>query len=232
MSFEVEESYSEMEMPDAWGGRRQASPEQNPGLAGDTDVVVAGRAANAEGGRRQTSPEQNPGLAGDTDVVVAGRAAGAWGGRRQASPEQNPGEPGTVGYEVARPRPANEIFGFRERPYDQRWGVPKQVQKEFGLGIHVIKAGWMNGWIRARQATWQTDEKRVQTVYCFEDIHTFIERVMRRVSVRYAETWWTDESVQQMAEKIPEGPYLRREKSAKAPAIRKDGFTRLPRKYD
>ena len=187
---------------------------------------------NAEGGRRQASPAQNPALAGDTDVVVAGRAANAEGGWRQASPEQNPEEPATVGYEMARPRPASEIFGFRERPYDMRWGVPKQILREFGIGVHVIKAAWMSGWIRARQANWHTDDKRVQTIYSFEDIHIFIERVMRRVSNRYVENWWTDDSVRDLTEKIPEGPYMKRVASKKEPKIRKDGFERLPRKYE
>ena len=107
-------------------------------------------------------------------------------------------------------RPASEIYGQRERPYDMRWGTPEQVKAEFGLGVVVLKAAWGSGWVRARQGNWADDGKRVQTVYCFEDIHGYIERIMHRVSKDYAEKWWTDETVSAMMEKIPDGPYRRK----------------------
>ena len=68
-------------------------------------------------------------------------------------------------------RPASEIFGQRERPYDMRWGTPEQVKAEFGIGVSVLKSAWATGWVRARQGNWESDEKRTQSVYCFEDIH-------------------------------------------------------------
>lgn len=126
-------------------------------------------------------------------------------------------------------RGASEIYGQRERPYDLRWGTPAQVRAEFGIGVSVLKAAWGGGWVRARQGCWETDDKRVQTVYCFEDIHGFVERVMHRVSEVYAARWWTDDTVRQMVEKIPDGPY-RRKVGRGRPLMRKDGFERLPRK--
>ena len=125
-------------------------------------------------------------------------------------------------------RPASEIFGQRERPYDMRWGTPEQVKAEFGIGVSVLKSAWSSGWVRARQGNWENEDKRTQTIYCFEDIHGFVERVMHRVSEQYAERWWTDDNIQQMSEKNPDGPYRRRiiKKYAKE---RKDGFERLPR---
>lgn len=107
-------------------------------------------------------------------------------------------------------KPASEIYGQRERPYDMRWGTPEQVKAEFGFGVVVLKAAWGSGWVRARQGNWVGDDKRVQTVYCFEDIHGYIERIMHRVSKDYAKKWWTDETVSAMMEKIPDGPYRRK----------------------
>lgn len=125
-------------------------------------------------------------------------------------------------------RPASEIYGQRDRPYDMRWGTPEQVKAEFGIGVSVLKSAWVSGWVRARQGNWENEDKRTQTIYCFEDIHGFVERVMHRVSEQYAEKWWTDDNIQQMSEKNPDGPYRRRiiKKDAK---VRKDGFERLPR---
>ena len=126
-------------------------------------------------------------------------------------------------------RPASEIFGQRERPYDMRWGTPEMVKAEFGIGVSVLKSAWSSGWVRARQGNWESDDKRTQSVYCFEDIHGFVERVMHRVSENYAKKWWTDDNVQQMAEKLPDGPDRRRVAAGGA-KVRKDGFERLPRK--
>ena len=126
-------------------------------------------------------------------------------------------------------RPASEIFGQRERPYDMRWGTPEHVKAEFGIGVSVLKSAWFSGWVRAMQGNWESDDKRTQSVYCFEDIHGFVERVMHRVSENYAKKWWTDDNVQQMAEKLPDGPYRRRVAAGGA-KVRKDGFERLPRK--
>ena len=120
---------------------------------------------------------------------------------------------------------ASEIFGARERPYDYRWGMPVQVNEQFGISAASLKAAWARGWVRARQGNWVSDAKRTQTIYCFEDIHGWLERVAHRVTKVYAETFWTDETVAEMAEKTPDGPYMRR-----ATLGRKDGFPKLPRK--
>ena len=122
---------------------------------------------------------------------------------------------------------ASEIFGQRERPYDMRWGTPEQVKDQFGINVAVLKATWKRGWIRARQGNWESDDKRTQTVYCFEDIHGWLERVAHKVSDAYAEKWWTDETVATLEEKTPDGPYLR--PKAHRPNVRKDGFAPLPR---
>ena len=122
---------------------------------------------------------------------------------------------------------ASEIFGARERPYDYRWGTPVQVNEQFGISAASLTAAWANGWVRARQGNWVSDAKRTQTIYCFEDIHGWLERVAHRVTKLYAETFWTDETVADMTEKTPEGPYMRR---AILGGARKDGFQRLPRK--
>lgn len=125
---------------------------------------------------------------------------------------------------------ASEIFGARERPYDLRWGTPKQVLDEFGLNVAVLKSAWMRGWVRARQGNWESDDKRTQTVYCFEDIHGYMERVAHQVSEDYAERWWTDETVKNLAELTPDGPYRRwRGATAARTGTRKDGFAPLPR---
>ena len=124
---------------------------------------------------------------------------------------------------------ASEIFGARERPYDMRWGTPEQVKDQFGINVAVLKSAWMRGWVRARQGNWESDEKRTQTVYCFEDIHGFMERVAHQVSEAYAERWWTDETVGALAERTPDGPYKRARIGRGGPQRRKDGFAKLPK---
>ncbi len=135
---------------------------------------------------------------------------------------------------------ASEIFGAGERPYDMRGGTPEQVKAQFGISVQTLKAAWMRGWVRARQGNWESDEKRTQTVYCFEDIHGFMERVMHQVTEAYAEKWWTDETVAALSDKTPDGPYLRSRIGAprsepttprtRRTAVRKDGFAPLPRR--
>ena len=131
-------------------------------------------------------------------------------------------------YGAAASLRASEIFGQRERPYDMRWGTPEQVKDQFGINVTVLKAAWKRGWVRARQGNWESDDRRTQTVYCFEDIHGWLERVAHRVTEVYAEKWWTDATVVALEENIPDGPYMRRVAAGGA-RVRKDGFTRLPR---
>ena len=129
---------------------------------------------------------------------------------------------------------ASEIFSARERPYDFRWGTPEQVKEAFGVNAAVLKAAWTKGWVRARQGNWESDEKRTQTVYCFEDIHGYLERVAPQVSEKYAERWWTDETVGALAERTPDGPYRRGTAAGATPCrserARKDGYAPLPRR--
>ena len=122
---------------------------------------------------------------------------------------------------------ASEIFGQRERPYDMRWGTPEQVKDQFGINVAVLKAAWMRGWVRARQGNWKSDDMRTQTVYCFEDIHGYMERVAHQVSKAYVERWWTDDEVAALEEKTPDGPYARPRIAGRR--VRKDGFAPLPR---
>ena len=127
---------------------------------------------------------------------------------------------------------ASEIFGARERPYDMRWGTPEQVKDQFGINVAVLKATWKRGWVRARQGNWESDDKRTQTVYCFEDIHGWLERVAHKVSDAYAEQWWTDETIAALEEKTPDGPYKRGRSGSGGQQRRKDGFAPLPRIVD
>lgn len=127
----------------------------------------------------------------------------------------------TADVDMAVVRGESEVYRRRERPYDMRWGTPAQVKAEFGIGVAVLKAAWGSGWVRARQGCWVTDGRRAQTIFCFEDIQEFIERVMYRVSKSYAERWWTDNIVRQMREGMPDGPYRRKVLHGSKP--RKDG---------
>lgn len=107
------------------------------------------------------------------------------------------------------------------RPYDMRWGTPAQVMREFGLNPSSLKAAWTRGWVKARQCDWVSDARRTQTIYCFEDIHVWLERIAHKVSGGYVEKWWTDSTIGQLAEKIPAGPYAGRAEAVSAkPATR------------
>ena len=97
------------------------------------------------------------------------------------------------------------------RPYDMRWGTPEQVKGQFGINVAALKAAWKRGWVRARQGNWESDDRRTQTVYCFEDIHCWLECVAHKVTEVYAKKWWTDETVAALEEKTPDGPYKRAE---------------------
>ena len=80
----------------------------------------------------------------------------------------------------------------RPRPYDMRWGTPKRVRAEFGLNAVALKRAWATGKVKARQPNWAGDDRRTQTVFCFEDIHRYIECGMHEVSAEYAARWWRD----------------------------------------
>ena len=95
------------------------------------------------------------------------------------------------------------------------------MQDQFGICVQVLKAAWKRGWVRARQGNWENDGKRTQTVYCFEDIHGYMERVMHRVTEVYTEKWWTDDTIAAYEEKVPDGPYRMR---AAAPDADERGF--------
>ena len=100
---------------------------------------------------------------------------------------------------------ASETFGARERPYDQRWGTPEQVKDQFGVNVSTLKAAWLKGWIRARQGNWESDDKRTQTIYCFEDIHRWLEEVAHHPSKTYVKKFWTAAEVAAAA--VKKGPY-------------------------
>lgn len=95
----------------------------------------------------------------------------------------------------------------RERPYDPRWGDPKAVEREFHLSPTVLKAGFCAGWIKARQPSWKDDEHRAQVVYCFEDIHRYVEEVLHQVTGAYVKRFWTTQELKDAAAVVPRGPY-------------------------
>ena len=104
------------------------------------------------------------------------------------------------------------LSGAQVRPYDLRWGTPEQVKTQFGINAAVLKAAWKRGWVRARQGNWESDDKRTQTVYCFEDLHKYLERTAHRVTRAYADRWWTDATVIALEKKISCGSYAPEQK--------------------
>ena len=95
------------------------------------------------------------------------------------------------------------------RPYDMRWGTILQVKRNFGITAAAIKSAWVDGHVRARQGNWKNDRVRTQTVFCFEDIHRWLERTAHVVSKEYAETWWTDKEIFLLSEKKARGKETR-----------------------
>ena len=77
------------------------------------------------------------------------------------------------------------------RPYDMRWGDPNAVVGEFHINKAELKRIYLEGWIKARQVAWRDDEHRTQTIYCFEDIHRWLEEVAHRPSETYVKRFWT-----------------------------------------
>ena len=64
------------------------------------------------------------------------------------------------------------------------------VRSEFGLNAVALKRAWAKGAVRARQANWEDDGKRTQTIFSFEDIQRYIESDMHVVSAEYGARWW------------------------------------------
>lgn len=93
------------------------------------------------------------------------------------------------------------------RPYDLRWGSAPQVQEQFGVAAAPLKAAWKRGWIRARQCGWLGDGRRTQAVYCFEDVHRWLEAVAHGVTEEYAKRFWSDAQVARLTAAMPLGPY-------------------------
>ena len=104
-------------------------------------------------------------------------------------------------------RPAQEA-GYT-RPYDFRWGAAQQVQDEFHISPVTLKAAAAAGHIKALQPTFQDDEHRAQCVYCFEDIHNFMENVMHKLTREYVKRFWTYPELVSAARRMPTGPYQR-----------------------
>jgi hypothetical protein len=95
------------------------------------------------------------------------------------------------------------------RPYDFRWGAAKEVEAEFHITQVTLKAAAVAGWIKVRQPTYQDDEHRCQCVYCFEDIHMFLEKVMHVLDRTYVKRFWTYAELCNAADRMPDGPYQR-----------------------
>lgn len=96
-----------------------------------------------------------------------------------------------------------------ERPYDFRWGPPDAVVEEFHIPPTTLKRGFLDGWIKARQPAWVDDEHRSQVVYCFEDIHRYLEDVLHAVSDEYVKRFWTTQELKDAIAVAPRGPYGR-----------------------
>ncbi len=77
------------------------------------------------------------------------------------------------------------------RPYDMRWGTPGAVCEEFSIGKVELKKIYRDGWVKARQVAWRDDDHRTQTIYCFEDLHRWLEEVAHRPSEAYVKKFWT-----------------------------------------
>lgn len=103
----------------------------------------------------------------------------------------------------------------RERPYDFRWGAPEDVVKEFHITPQVLKDGFRAGWIKARQPAWIDDEHRSQVVYCFEDIHRYMEEVLHVVTDEYVKRFWTYQELKDSKAVLPNGPYKQSKGGAK-----------------
>ena len=91
------------------------------------------------------------------------------------------------------------------RPYDLRWGDPGAVCDEFHINKAELKKIYLEGWVKARQVAWRDDDHRTQTIYCFEDIHRWLEEVAHRPSKTYVKKFWTAAEV--AAASVKKGPY-------------------------
>lgn len=76
------------------------------------------------------------------------------------------------------------------RPYDWRWGNPNAVEEIFGISKADLKRLYLDGWIKGRQVTWRDDEHRAQTIFCFEDIHRWLEEVAHAPTREYTKRFW------------------------------------------
>jgi len=101
--------------------------------------------------------------------------------------------------------------GTRERPYDWRWGDPGSVCDEFHISKIELKKIYLDGWIKGRQVTWRDDEHRAQIVYCFEDIHRWLEEVAHRPTREYLKKFWsmTEVAETEISGDGKKGPYAR-----------------------
>jgi len=102
-----------------------------------------------------------------------------------------------------------------ERPYDFRWGSASVVAEEFHIQPLDLKKAYLDGWIKARQPAWEDDEHRCQIVYCFEDVHRYMEDVLHVVSEDYVKRFWTTQELKDAMAERPRGPYAKRRFSIK-----------------
>ena len=96
------------------------------------------------------------------------------------------------------------------RPYDMRWGAPEAVCEEFHINKAELKRIYLEGWVKARQVAWRDDQHRTQTIYCFEDIHRWLEEVAHKPTEKYVKKFWTAQEIADAAKeakKSKKGPY-------------------------
>jgi len=91
------------------------------------------------------------------------------------------------------------------RPYDWRWGDANSIVEEFHISKPEIKRIFLEGWIKGRQVAWKDDDHRAQTIYCFEDVHRYLEEVAHKPTMEYFKRFWTTAEVSVAAQ--AKGPY-------------------------
>lgn len=102
------------------------------------------------------------------------------------------------------------VQGAAVRPYDNRWGSPEGVFDTFHISKHELKKIYLSGWVKARQVPWIDDDHRTQTIYCFEDLHQYLEQFAHRPTDDYIRRFWTAQELAELIKADPKGPNRRR----------------------
>lgn len=97
----------------------------------------------------------------------------------------------------------------RERPYDTRWGTQGAVLEEFHITEAELKKIYLDGWVKARQVGWRDDDHRAQAIYCFEDLHQYLETMAHPMSEGYVKKFWNAKELAEAVKAAPRGPFRR-----------------------